>query len=374
MKIHGNIYNQKDAFSSIAYVATIIYKLKRTVMKKSLFIVFLIFTSISIACSQTYFRSGIFLHHSTGLYIWGPNPDGLSHTTIPAEMHQFNINHLLTGSDSITLNEEWWSPSDNEWYTQHQFFEGNTAFTDINDYLNNNKIIIVKSCFPSSEIDSWGQPSDTATDPTYKSVYNYKWHWRHIINVMKNHPDNFFVIWTNAPREVNSTTVQQAALSKLFCTWAKDTLAEGLDPFFGAFPHNVYVFDYFNKITGTDGIEPVMYATAPYDSHPNGAATDFIAPQFVNEIFTAALAYEQFYTAIREHKNFDVFIFPNPVNDKLYVEGSADFSFEIIDITGNVIKSGKNKSEIGVKDIPKGIYFVRIITEKTEIAKKIVIE
>lgn len=343
-------------------------------MKKTFLITLMTVISISIACSQTYFRSGIFLHHSTGQNIWGPNPDGLSTTTIPDEMHQFNIDHSLTGNDTITLNEEWWSPGDNEWSTQHEFFEGNTAYTDINDYLNNNMIIVVKSCFPSSEIDSWGQPSDTATDPTYKSVYNYKWHWRHIIKVMENHPDNFFAIWTNAPLEVNSTTVQQAALSKLFCTWAKDTLAEGLDPFFGAFPHNVYVFDYFNKIAGPDGIEPVMYATSPGDSHPNGAATDFIAPQFVDEIFTAALAYELYYTAIQEHKYFDVLIFPNPVNDKLYIDGTTNFSYEIIDSAGGIIKSGKNKSEIGIGDIPKGIYFMRIITETAEITEKLVIE
>jgi len=343
-------------------------------MKKTFLIVLLNITTVFIACSQTYFRGGIFLHHSTGQYIWGPNPDGLSNTTIPNEMHQFNISHSLSGNDSITLSEEWWAPGDNEWSTQHQFFEGNTTFTDINDYLNNNKIIIIKSCFPSSEIDSWGQLSDTANDPTYKSVCNYKWHWRHIINVMKNHPDNFFVIWTNAPLEANSTTVQQATLAKQFCTWAKDTLAVGLDPVFGAFPHNVYVFDYFNKIAGPDGIEPVIYATAPYDSHPNGAATDFIAPQFVDEVFGAALAYEQFYTALQEYKNYDVLIFPNPVNDKLYIDGITNFNFNIIDITGRIIKSGKNKSEIRVNDIPKGIYFVRIIKDAEEFTKKLVIE
>ena len=104
-------------------------------MKKIFFIVVLIITSISIVHSQTYFRRGIFLHHSTGQYIWGPNPDGLSNTTIPDEMHQFNITHALTGNDSISLNEEWWTPGDNEWITQHKFFDGDTTFTDINNYL-----------------------------------------------------------------------------------------------------------------------------------------------------------------------------------------------------------------------------------------------
>jgi hypothetical protein len=339
---------------------------------KKIHILIIAFLCFTFCQGQTYFRSGIFLHHSTGQYIWGPNNDGTSTTTIPDEMHQFNIDHSLTGADSVTLNEEWWAPGDNEWYTQHLFFEGNLAESDLNNYLSANKIIVVKSCFPSSEIDSWGQPSDTAS-PDYKTVYNYKWHWRHIVHVMESHPDNFFAIWTNAPLEVNSTTAQQAALAKLFCTWAKDTLAEGLDVF-GTFPHNVYVFDYFNKIAGADGIEPVMWATAPGDSHPNGAATDFIAPQFVDEIFTAAMAYEQYYTALQEHKDVDILLFPNPVNDKLYISGISDFSYEILDSTGNIVKAGKNKNEISTGDLSKGLYFLRIVSAAAEITEKLIIE
>jgi hypothetical protein len=282
-------------------------------MKTRLILSLIIIFLAAKVFSQTYFRSGIFLHHSTGQYIWGPNPDGNSTTTVPDQMHLFNISHSLTGSDSVSLNEEWWLPGDNEWATQHEFFEGNTAYTDINYYLSNNKILIVKSCFPSSAIDSWGQPSDT-TDPTIKSVYNYKWHWRHILSVMKNHPNNFFAIWTNAPLEVNSTNTTQAALAKKFTKWAKDTLAVGLDQLFGAFPHNVYVFDYFNKMTGSNGIELSQYATSSGDSHPNGTATDFIAPQFVNEIFNAALAYEQYLTGIVQlGTENSVVSFPNPV-------------------------------------------------------------
>jgi hypothetical protein len=35
-----------------------------------------------------------------------------------------------------------------------------------------------------------------------------------------------------------------------------------------------------------------MYAASPGDSHPNAAATQLVAPQFVEEIFDAAIAYE----------------------------------------------------------------------------------
>lgn len=88
------------------------------------------------------------------------------------------------------MNEEWWAPSDNEWVTQHAFFEDTSPVTGIGYYLPGNKIIVIKSCFPASAMSGTGQPSDTLY-PEMKTVYNYKWHWRHIIQVMKSHPETF---------------------------------------------------------------------------------------------------------------------------------------------------------------------------------------
>lgn len=237
------------------------------------------------------FRSGIFLHHSTGGNIWGPNG---SATSIPQEMIQYNQTHVYTGPQAVSMTEEWWSPSDNEWITQHQFFEDPSPVTGIGYYLPDHPIIVVKTCFPASSMTGIGQPSDTLS-PWVKSVYNYKWHWRHIIRAMESFPDNFFAIWTNAPLEPYSTTTSEALFSRQFSRWAKDTLATGNDPDFGPFPPNVYVFDFFGKLTGPDGMMLSSFAAGPGDSHPNAAATALVAPQFVNEIFDAAIAYEAIY-------------------------------------------------------------------------------
>ena len=235
-----------------------------------------------------YFRSGIFLHHSTGSNIWGPNG---SSTSVLQEMSVYNTAHGYTGAQAVIMNEEWWNRGDNEWATQHEFFEDPSPVSGIGYYLPGNKIIVIKSCFPSSAVTGSGQASDTLS-PWLKTIYNYKWHWRHIIKAMSSYPDNFFVIWTNAPLEPYSTNASEARLSKKFCTWAKDTLAMGLDVVYGAFPANVYVFDFFHKLTGTNGMMLPIYAAAPYDSHPNSLATQIVAPQFVQEIFNASVAYE----------------------------------------------------------------------------------
>jgi len=239
--------------------------------------------------SQTLFRTGTFLHHSTGLNIWGPNG---SATSIPQEINNYNAAHGYTGSAAVDMDQQWWpSGGDNEWEYWHRIFDNEVPGLSITSVMNTNKIVVIKSCFPSSEMTAIGQPSDTLT-PTIKSVYNYKWHWRSIIRVMAQRPQNFFAIWTNAPHVVGATNPLAASLTKQFTTWAKDTLAQGLDPEMGALPANIYVFHYFAKLTDANGYELPQYAISSSDSHPNGNATALVAPQFVNEIFDAAIAYE----------------------------------------------------------------------------------
>ncbi len=236
-------------------------------------------------------RNGIFLHHSTGECIWGPNG---SNTSVPQEVSAYNNSHGFTGNNAFNLSETWFpnNPGDNnEWERWHRIFENRDPNAVITTYYNTYGIIMIKSCFPSSAIESIGQPSDTL-EPTLKTIYNYKWHWRHIINAMRAQPNIFFVIWTNAPLVEAETNPTQAALSRQFCIWAKDTLAQGLDPVFGQFPRNVYVFDFFRKLTDSNGFMLLQYATAYNDSHPNAAATQLVAPQLVQEIFNAYLSWK----------------------------------------------------------------------------------
>jgi len=259
-------------------------------MKKRIYLVLLFIVPL-VCFSQTLFRSGKFLHHSTGQNIWGPNG---SSTSIPLQIQIYNANHGYTGTNAVSMVEQQWPlhPWQNEWERWHRIFDNQDPQANILTVMAANKIVVIKSCFPSSEMTGQGQPSDTLT-PTVKSAYNYKWHWRNIVRVMKQHPGNFFVIWTNAPHLAVNTNPAAAMLSKKFTTWAKDTLAQGLDSEMGAFPQNVYVFHYFAKLSDANGYELPQYGISSTDSHPNALATALVDPQFVNEIFDAAIAYEQ---------------------------------------------------------------------------------
>lgn len=290
LKIKGE---QKADYFGFFYLVNKILTQKRRIMKRSIYI-FLLLIVPFICVSQTLFRSGKFLHHSTGQNIWGPNG---SSTSIPLQIELYNSNHGYTGINAVSLEEQQWPlhPWDNEWERWHRIFNNEDPEANILPILADNKIVVIKSCFPSSEMVGQGQPSDTLAFTT-KSVYNYKWHWRNIVNVMAQHPENFFVIWTNAPHLATNTNPTAALSAKRFTTWAKDTLAMGLDPEFGDFPPNVYVFHYFSKLSDSNGYELPQYGIASDDSHPNALATEVVDVQFVNEIFDAAIAYEQGFT------------------------------------------------------------------------------
>jgi hypothetical protein len=196
---------------------------------------------------------------------------------------------------------------------------------------------------------------------------------------MESNPENFFIIWTNAPLVQNSTNPNAAMWSHQFCTWAKDTLAEGLDPVYGSFPDNVYVFDFFHKLADTSGYLQLQYAQSPTNSHPNAAATVLVAPQFVQEIFNASIFYESIYTGIKQigfevpgeytlHQNY-----PNPFNPmskiKFQIPRLSDVNLVVYDVlsrgvatlVNEKLKPGMYEVEWDGSDYPSGVYFYKMI-------------
>ena len=74
--------------------------------------------------------------------------------------------------------------------------------------------------------------------------------------------------------------------------------------------------------------------------------------------------------------NNEIFVFPNPVKDRLQVvceNSSIIKSLYIIDLKGERIKYVTNTNQINVMDIAKGIYFLEINLNKVRVLKKIII-
>jgi hypothetical protein len=269
-------------------------------MKNKIFLIVIILIGLSSTIySQTLFRNSIFLHRSVGNHIYShPNAS----TSVPTEITSYNSTNSYTGDEVVRMDIREFPIAynggtvSNQWYQWHLIFDKVNTDDDLyGDYLDTEtySLIILKTCFYSSEYAGVGQASDTTNHPEYLTIYNDKWHWRSIIKIMESYPNKFFVIWTNAPLLDAVSTQQNADYADWFCTWAKDTLAAGLDATYGAFPENVYVFDYFHKLADVNHYLPVAYADGPSDSHPNADASELIAPLFVQETFDAAIAYEE---------------------------------------------------------------------------------
>lgn len=60
-------------------------------------------------------------------------------------------------------------------------------------------------------------------------------------------------------------------------------------------------------------------------------------------------------------------IFPNPVQDKLFLAGLSDlpnYNVQISDITGRLVLSKRNKKEIDVSGLRPGVYFLQVLGKK----------
>lgn len=74
-------------------------------------------------------------------------------------------------------------------------------------------------------------------------------------------------------------------------------------------------------------------------------------------------------------ENFNVAVYPNPTQDVIYVKSTdAIQQLNLFDAKGSLLKSEGNTSSISLKELPKGIYFLRIKTETETFSKKVVKE
>jgi hypothetical protein len=236
-----------------------------------------------VASSQTLYRKAIFYHHSTGgcfynrkLLYDSSTPDSV--TTVAKEMVKYNTAKGYTGSAAVSMAEEWIPVEglDNNWTDWYSTIKG-TNRVEYSTF----PIIILKTCYIQQ------QDMHSAAD-----IDSLKKYYRLIVAELAKHPDNFFVIWNNMPAPTDGNS-DRAAWSAQFSAWCKDVLATGGDATFGAFPKNVYVFDVFRKLADpTTGYCDPSYGD-PGDDHPSNKSVGVVTPQFVKEVFDAALAYEE---------------------------------------------------------------------------------
>ena len=77
-------------------------------------------------------------------------------------------------------------------------------------------------------------------------------------------------------------------------------------------------------------------------------------------------------TSVQLINNTELSIYPNPVKNTLVVRGQNIENVQIIDINGRTVRSMDNTSSINVRNLNKGIYFVKVkTTTNTKVLKMI---
>ncbi|MBE9510434.1 MAG: T9SS type A sorting domain-containing protein, partial [Bacteroidetes bacterium] len=90
-----------------------------------------------------------------------------------------------------------------------------------------------------------------------------------------------------------------------------------------------------------------------------------------------SMCYNVIVNSISEIQISGVKIFPNPTTGKITIEGINIEMIEVLNIEGQIIEQievEKDKTDIDLSSLSKGVYFVKVITNKGIEIKKIVVE
>jgi len=227
----------------------------------------------------------IFLHHSTGrALIAGGNVRPLL-TELGYHFWDHGYNHEgLVRPDGTPARASYRIPGNLgrgntdvdgliELFTQPVTDPPSNAFSRLLQH----EVIITKSCFPNSAIES---------DEMQEQFQTWYLQMR---DVMDRHPDRVFILVTSPPLHPLATSAEEAHRARAIANWLKsDAYLSGR--------LNVFVFDFYDLLA--DPAANTLRAeyqldSQKSDSHPNRLANETIGPLFVEFIDEAMQTYKR---------------------------------------------------------------------------------
>jgi len=230
----------------------------------------------------------LFIHHSVGfnwltygnLYLTLINPKNVGGRKIAM--------HMATYGDTIGWNTDTchWRRKFRDRMKQVLTFDmhPDKYYKDPNRY---NQIVMFKSCFHNSQIDSIGVPPGDPDSPK-RTLMNYIAVFQELALIFDDYPHILFIYVTSPPRNpYDHWSKEASALHRQFCKWLKNTWLPLYKKETGL--NNVAVFDFFDILA-----EPENHPIFPNalkekyrkgkDSHPTPpgliAATKAFVPWF----------------------------------------------------------------------------------------------
>lgn len=139
------------------------------------------------------------------------------------------------------------------------------------------EVIVVKSCFPNSNIES---------DEQFAKFQGYYLSLRSRVD---EHPDKIFVLLTTPPLNPAETSAAAAARARAMSQWLRS------DQYLRGHP-NLFTFDLFDTLAERDPAAPDFNQLSKTfregtDSHPNQIANQMVAPLVVDFVSRSAQSY-----------------------------------------------------------------------------------
>lgn len=257
----------------------------------------------------------LFIHHSVGATLlankggksgkyclWKSHPNGGGLRNLLTQ-NNYNV-HEATYSSKVGQKTDI-----HDWHSKFRDHMDVILRTKIQDDLieNNghNQIVVFKSCYPNSIINSVGSPPGDPDSPE-KTLWNYKAAYNSLLPIFEKHPETLFVAVT-APPEVKPRMNQYKEFlfgllgfgpeemgkrNRKFNNWLVDMHSGWLSNYK---QHNVVVFDYYNILTGNGASNWNVYGSSNgRNSHPNSEGNKIAAGKFVDFI-NRAIRYSGLY-------------------------------------------------------------------------------
>ena len=210
----------------------------------------------------------IFLHHSTGEVIWeGGVPEW------------FNDYNAKKGTDYQISEQSFpkeapygWGNYPYDYWNIWVNHAGETPYQQeptLEMLAEDYDVIAFKHCFPVSDIEEGYEADVSSPDKTFS---NYKLQYEALKQKMREFPDTKFVVWTGAAQVKNATEPAFAQRAEEFFDWVINDWDETGD--------NIYIWDFRSLETEGGMYLQNKYAADPYDSHPNEAFAELVAPLF----------------------------------------------------------------------------------------------
>ena len=229
----------------------------------------------------------IFLHHSTGNYIWS---GGLS--KIARKLGWFsgdvekwfddynekqNKNYNIIETDFPKKSPYGWSNYPYDYYNIWVKNAGDQPFKEeptLEILTKKYDVIIFKHCFPVSNIGA--DNSEPDINSANRTLGNYKLQYEALKKKLLGFPETKFIIWTPTAQVENRTNKEEAQRANEFSAWVKNEWDTKGD--------NIFLWD-FRELQVEGGLFfKNSYAESADDSHPNNTFSETVAPYFCQRI------------------------------------------------------------------------------------------